>query len=229
MYCFINVRGFYYDYMSLVSNFGLAKITYGDGGEKYFGYYRNMSITVWKDGKYNIKGSIWKCFMDNNAGTFTMTDFQEAVAEIDSLTFATFSDGELIGFEYGINIPVLHSPLTFLNDISAIRINNRLKPLYPQYSKRKLWEISTQGTLTSFRIYDKSRIDNIPNANIIRIEITIPNVKKKYKTTYLLKDLLRDSISILENPHKLTPSRHSKLPPCRRSKLTPFGRLKLTP
>jgi len=33
----------------------------------------------------------------------------------------------------------------------------------------------------------------------------------------------------VENPHKLTPIRHSKLTPCRQSKLTHFGRLKLTP
>ena len=196
MFCFTNVRSHCTDYKSLVTNFKLATMTYEDGRKKYIGCYENMNITVWEDGRYIIKGSIWKYMKGNNAGTFTMKDFQEAVAEIDSLTFGTFSNGDLIGFEYGINIPVLHSSLAYLNDISAVRIDNRLKPLYPKYSKKKLWEISTQGSVNKFRIYDKSRVDKIANANIIRIEITIPYVKKKYKTCYLLKDLLRDSISI---------------------------------
>ena len=196
MFCFINVRSHCTDYKSLVTNFKLATMTYEDGRKKYIGCYENMNITVWEDGRYNIKGSIWKYMKGNNAGTFTMKDFQEAVAEIDSLTFGTFSNGDLIGFEYGINIPVLHSPLAYLNNISAISIKDRLMPLYPQYSKKTLWEMSTQGSVNKFRIYDKSSIAKTANAKIIRIEITIPNVKKKYKSCYLLKDLLQDSISI---------------------------------
>lgn len=189
MYCFINVKGYCSDFESMARN-----LTLSNKNDRYEGNYVNLRFIVEKTGQYTIKGSIWIFYHGNNKGDFTMTDFTEAVRELDSLTYGTFSNANLIAFEIGVNILVDHEPSYYLNLMSGSVVNERLKVLYRTWKKKRLWKVETQHCYKNLKVYSKSIESNDRHNNILRFEFVVKNVKCGLNKVLTIADLAKPEV-----------------------------------
>lgn len=186
----MRVKGFCNIPHEMAKNFDLKP----DNTNNYIGNCKNLRIQINSNSSYKINGSIWRYFKGDNAGLFTMNDFEEAVEELNSLTFGTFSKCDVILFELGLNIEVALDPLVYLNLIIGAILNGRIKLFFPAYRKQKLWKKVTQESFSNYKVYSKSFEQKIKDRNVLRIERVVKNVKGHFKRSLDVASLLEENI-----------------------------------
>lgn len=87
MICFLNTKGQCPtdELPDLINNFNAVPLNIG-----YVGKFRNMKVFINQNGGYNIKGSVWKYQLGNNITPLELPAYEEAIKDLNSLTFGTY-------------------------------------------------------------------------------------------------------------------------------------------
>ncbi|HQZ73401.1 MAG TPA: hypothetical protein PLO70_02755, partial [Chitinophagaceae bacterium] len=151
-----------------------------------------MKVFINQNGGYNIKGSVWKYQLGNNITPLELPAYEEAIKDLNSLTFGTYMESKVISYEFGLNIKTTHAPLHYMMQLVSSKLNNRSIDFSPQFSNGNLWCMRSTGIERYIKFYDKTCEAKLLT-NLLRIEYVVKSPKRILRANITVKDTLSES------------------------------------
>ncbi len=143
----------------------LLKVQTGEALPNLSAYYKGLKITQNNKG-FTIKNSLHKFSQTHNTGLFTLADCIQAINNLSNFLEVDLWQCSMPKFEFGVNIPLLHNPSIYLQQIQGFKS----KSFNPFDTADRQQTLFFQTQDYKIKLYNKT-LESTLNYNLLRVEI----------------------------------------------------------